>query len=211
MGKANRIILKVCSITLFAAKSLLFLQYLWTRGLLVWISCIPSMLTGKYFTAPSSRADWLVAYIRNTTIFPSKMYGVLKKICTVASAFICEKRIKIFMYNFSASLVPAERILSWRTIYLKTHRVPYKTSTAMRWKVEELHRELKQSTGVHSCQCPKQRIQRNHIVCTLLVWARLKNLAYKMNATIYGAKREFLANYMRQQVCSPTISMIGFA
>ena len=32
----------------------------------------------------------------------------------------------------------------------------------VRWKVEEFHRELKQLTGVESCQCRKGRIQRNH-------------------------------------------------
>ncbi len=32
----------------------------------------------------------------------------------------------------------------------------------VRWKVEEFHRELKQLTGIESCQCRKGRIQRNH-------------------------------------------------
>lgn len=82
---------------------------------------------------------------------------------------------------------------------------------AMRWKVEELHRELKQTTGIQKCQCRKQRIQRNHIACAFLVWNRLKNLAYKMHDTIYSLKRSLLENYMRSQLCSPTISMWGFA
>jgi hypothetical protein len=37
----------------------------------------------------------------------------------------------------------------------------------IRWKVEEFHRELKQLTGVESCQCRKGRIQRNHIACAI--------------------------------------------
>ena len=32
----------------------------------------------------------------------------------------------------------------------------------VRWKIEEFHRELKQLTGIESCQCRKCRIQRNH-------------------------------------------------
>ena len=39
----------------------------------------------------------------------------------------------------------------------------------VRWKVEEFHTELKQLTGVESCQCRKGRIQRNHIACAILV------------------------------------------
>jgi hypothetical protein len=45
---------------------------------------------------------------------------------------------------------------------------------AIRWKIEEFHAEIKQLTGIESCQCRKARIQRNHIACALLVWVRLK-------------------------------------
>ncbi len=82
---------------------------------------------------------------------------------------------------------------------------------AMRWKVEELHRELKQNTGIESCQCRKQRIQSNHIACAFLVWARLKSLAYQTGATIYSIKKELLDDYMKRQLRSPAISMSGFA
>ena len=55
----------------------------------------------------------------------------------------------------------------------------------IRWKIEEFHRELKQLTGLEACQCRKARIQRNHIACALLVWARLKAIAYQSCQTIY--------------------------
>jgi hypothetical protein len=45
----------------------------------------------------------------------------------------------------------------------------------IRWKIEEFHRELKQLTGIESCQCRKARIQRSHIACAILVWLRLKD------------------------------------
>ncbi len=35
----------------------------------------------------------------------------------------------------------------------------------VRWQIEQLHRELKQLTGTESCQCRKQRSQRNHLAC----------------------------------------------
>jgi len=49
----------------------------------------------------------------------------------------------------------------------------------IRWKIEEFHREIKQLTGIESCQCRKARLQRNHIACAMLVWLRLKKLAIK--------------------------------
>jgi hypothetical protein len=78
---------------------------------------------------------------------------------------------------------------------------------AVRWKIEEYHRELKQLTGIESCQCRKARIQRNHIACALLVWLRLKDLAYQMRQTVYQLKRGSLHDYLVQQLKYPSIQM----
>ncbi|MYA72093.1 transposase [Candidatus Poribacteria bacterium] len=37
----------------------------------------------------------------------------------------------------------------------------------VRWKIEQLHRELKQTTGISKCQSRQHRGQRNHIACCL--------------------------------------------
>ena len=42
----------------------------------------------------------------------------------------------------------------------------------VRWQIQEFHRELKQLTGIESCQCRQGRIQRNHIACAILVWLK---------------------------------------
>lgn len=47
-----------------------------------------------------------------------------------------------------------------------------------RWKVEQLHREEKQLTGIAKCQCRLNRSQRNHIAAASLVWVRLREVAY---------------------------------
>ncbi len=78
---------------------------------------------------------------------------------------------------------------------------------AMRWKIEQLHREAKQLTGLESCQCRKARIQRNHIACSLLVWLRLKELAYKTGHTVYQIKHGQLSEYLIQQLKSPMVKM----
>jgi hypothetical protein len=63
----------------------------------------------------------------------------------------------------------------------------------IRWKIEEFHREIKQLTGIESCQCRKARIQRNHISCAMLVWTRLKQLAYSTGQTVYQLKHGLLS------------------
>ena len=75
----------------------------------------------------------------------------------------------------------------------------------IRWKVEELHRELKQLTGVEKCPCRKQRKQRNHIACAYLVWVKLKSIAYRTGKTIYQVKHSLLDNYMIQELRNPRI------
>jgi hypothetical protein len=76
---------------------------------------------------------------------------------------------------------------------------------AVRWKIEQFHREAKQVTGIECCQCQSGRIQRNHIGCAMLVWVRLKEVAAQLGKTIYQAKFGQLSDYLIQQLKSPSI------
>jgi hypothetical protein len=80
---------------------------------------------------------------------------------------------------------------------------------AIRWKIEQLHRELKQLTGVEKCQCRKGRIQRNHIACAVLVWIRLTELARKSMTSVYKIKQGLLAEYLKQELRSPSVKFSG--
>lgn len=100
-----------------------------------------------------------------------------------------------------------------RTEYVVTNDLSQQDAEAVqkeygfRWVIETLHRELKNVTGIEHCQCRKQRIQRNHIACAFLVWAKLKSLAYKNCKTVYQLKEGMLRDYMIQQLRSPAILM----
>lgn len=78
---------------------------------------------------------------------------------------------------------------------------------AIRWYVEQFHREIKQLTGIEACQCRKQRIQRNHIACAMHVWIFLKQAAYKTQKTVYKIKHELLKNYLIKQLSEPVLKM----
>jgi Transposase DDE domain len=78
---------------------------------------------------------------------------------------------------------------------------------ALRWKIEQFHRELKQLTGVEKCQCRKARIQRNHIACAVLVWIRLTAVARKACSNVYKLKRDMRSGYLRQELRSPSVRM----
>jgi len=77
----------------------------------------------------------------------------------------------------------------------------------LRWKIEQFHREAKQTTGIEGCQCRLARIQRNHIACALLVWVRLRHIAQATASNIYQLKQGLLDDYMRSQLRSPTLRM----
>ncbi len=78
---------------------------------------------------------------------------------------------------------------------------------AMRWYIEQFHREIKQLPGVERCECRKQRIQRNHIACALLVWVKMKQIAYKHKETVYQIKKNLLHNYLIQELKCPSVLM----
>ena len=102
---------------------------------------------------------------------------------------------------------------SGRTEYIATNDLSQcdvkttKKRCRLRWKIEHLHRELKQTTGLGECQCRKQRPQRNHIACCLWVWVALRRAAEAVGQTVYQLKESLLHDYMRKQLQNPTISI----
>jgi hypothetical protein len=115
-----------------------------------------------------------------------------------------EHKVKLFRVVLSTQ----------RTDYVVTNDLAQNDTQAIqqacgvRWKIEQFHRETKQLTGLEGCQCRKARIVRNHIGCAILVWVRLKQVAQETEQTVYKLKRGLLSDYMRQQLKSPTISMV---
>ena len=78
---------------------------------------------------------------------------------------------------------------------------------AIRWKIEEFHREVKQLTGIEACQCRKARIQRNHIACAVLVWNCLKKTSYQSSQSVYQLKQGWLSGYLIEQLKCPSVPM----
>ena len=124
------------------------------------------------------------------------------------------KRVKL--YNFPANhKVKLFRVtaLPGRTEYVVTNDLRQSDSgdtqriCRIRWKIEQFHRELKQLTGIESCQCRKAIQQKNHIGCAMLVWARLKNLAYQTGETVYQLCHSQFDHMVTQLLAQPLIKM----
>lgn len=110
-------------------------------------------------------------------------------------------RVKLFRLAFSTE----------RTEFVITNDLSQDSADAaqnecgIRWKIEQLHRETKQVTGIEACQCRSARAQRNHVACAFLVWTSLKRHAQQAGETIYQLKRGLLDDYMKQQLRKPSI------
>ena len=76
---------------------------------------------------------------------------------------------------------------------------------AVRWQVEQLHRELKQLTGIEKCQCRKQRPQRNHIACCYQAWLAIKVKADQLGKTLYALVNDLLYEFLRAELRDPRI------
>jgi hypothetical protein len=131
-----------------------------------------------------------------------------------AAEFEHGKRLKIKGF-------PKEHKVQCFRVAVSTHRTDYvvtndlaqdsteatQQACGFRWKIEQLHREGKQLTGLERCQCRKARIQRNHIGCALLVWVRFKELAARTGRTMYQLKHGLLDDYLIQQLKNPSLRM----
>ena len=106
-------------------------------------------------------------------------------------------------------------VLPNRTDHVVTNDTACKSSDdtrktcAVRWKIEQLHRELKQTCGIERCQCRIGRIQRNHIACAFLVWARLKQIAHETASNIYRLKQGLLREYLARELKNPSVMFMG--
>jgi hypothetical protein len=122
------------------------------------------------------------------------------------------KRVKL--HNFPAfHKVQLFRVtaLPNRTEYVVTNDLSQNSADTtrricrIRWKIEQFHRELKQLTGIESCQCRKAIQQKNHIGCAMLVWAGLKRLATQTGKTLYDLCHSQFDHMVTQLLAKPLL------
>jgi len=80
---------------------------------------------------------------------------------------------------------------------------------AIRWHIEQFHREVKQLTGTEKCQCRKARSQRNHLACCYLAWVSLQQHAQQIGITLYAAHQRLWDDYLKMALRQPTIQAVG--
>lgn len=176
-----------------------------------WYATTKFMLTidslGKTFYCPI-KSNRLISHAdRNYEYIPVKKFKLsTKELLEGASIHLNKlpknKHLQLFCITVNTH----------RSDYIITNGIAQKSSQAVqkeygfRCIIEQLHRETKQLTGIEKCQCRSQRIQRNHIACSFLVWARMKSLASRTGKTIYKVKENLMTSYLVEQLKCPTMN-----
>jgi hypothetical protein len=143
---------------------------------------------GKHTQKPVRELDWEVKRADGTTSATTGYHGRLK-------GLPIKRLLKLFRIVVSSD----------KTEYVVTNDITIMTTddareeSAIRWKIEEFHRELKQLTGIERCQARKNRSQRNHIVMCMLAWLQLKVTAWATNRTVYEVKQDPLKAFVAEQ------------
>jgi hypothetical protein len=120
-----------------------------------------------------------------------KAHGKIVKL----KGFPKEHKVKLFRVVLSTQ----------RTDYIVTNDFAQDNTQAvqevcgLRWKIEQFHRETKQLTGLEGCQCRQARIIRNHIGCAILVWIKLKQVAYEINGRFIKSNMVLMFDYLLHQ------------
>lgn len=141
---------------------------------------------GKKAYKPVSQLEW-----DQTTLEHGKLVKV--------KGFPGNTKVKLFCVQVSTN----------RTDYVVTNDMTQNSSDgvrkacAIRWKIEEFHRELKQITGIEKCQSRKGRSQRNHINLCIQVWMVMKTAAQAAGITIYEQKNIPLRDYVAERWRKP--------
>lgn len=87
----------------------------------------------------------------------------------------------------------------------KTSAQVVQEENKVRWDIEQMHRELKQLTGIERCQSRKARSQRNHIAYCYQAWFALKRKAQEVGKTAYAVRNDLYTEYLKTMLSNPVI------
>jgi len=140
---------------------------------------------GKYFYCPI-KSNRLVKQLADNKpyMFVSDLPWTEHQLAQGQLIKVKNLTMEVKVFKVTVSTNRTDYVLSNDIAADSTHAVA--TKQKMRWNIECFHRELKQLTGIAKCQCRKALSQRTHIFCAMLVWNKIKEMAYQLYCTETG-------------------------
>ncbi len=110
--------------------------------------------------------------------------------------------VKIF-----SLVVPDGKENYYATNNLRFSSLDIRNAAAQRWKIEEYHRGLKQTTGIEMCQATTERSQRTHIFCSILSFLALEKKRIEEGTSWYESKRRIIADSLFLYLKQPFVKL----
>jgi len=189
--------------------NILFQKELPFRGVLMdtWYATADMMQhihkRGKFFYCPikSNRKVKVLCYAQKACDLEwseeEKQQGMFARLHKL------DKKVRVKFFRVVRSTTETETIVT--NDCAQSSAAVIQDVVSHRWKVEQFHRELKQTTGIEACQCRKHRAQRTHIAVCMLVWLKLTEYAHRAKTTVYQLKQGLLDDYIKQELLSPKL------
>lgn len=147
----------------------------------------------------------------NRTVFTKEDTGVMKKwrvdeLPVYSSGKIVHLKdfgtVRVFLL-----VAPNGKEDYYATNNLNVTQEDIRSAAALRWRVEEFHRGLKQTTGVEMCQATTQRSQRTHIFCSILSFLALEKKRLEDGITWYESKRKIISDSLFLYLKQPFVKL----
>lgn len=163
---------------------------------------------GKKFYCPI-KPNRLVKTI-NLAGKQSQKYASVDSISWNEEQQVIGQEVKVKNLDMSVKLYKVP-VSTNRTDYVLTNDMSENTTEniatkqKMRWNIECFHREIKQLTGIEKCQCRKALAQRTHIFCAMLVWNKIKTMAYETFKTAYQIKNMAFSQFLYMRLSTQSM------
>jgi len=120
------------------------------------------------------------------------------------SSKLKELPFRVQLFKVVATHGDIDRVLTNQPAHNSTtHAIQHQN--AVRWQIEQLHRELKQLTGSEKCECRKARSQRNPVGCCYHAWLALRLRAHQLGRSLYAVQHALFDDYLRTELRHPHI------
>lgn len=178
----------------------------------------PALVTMDSFYAPSDNLhlindfDWIfVAGVKSNGVVFTIEDGKATKY-PVSTVTIPEGGIIVHLKDYGKvklfkSVAQDSRICFCITDNPDSSESDVREAYAIRWRVEEYHRGLKQTVGIESCQSRIKRAQGTHIFCSILSFPALEKKRLEEQISRYEAGQKIVSDALFLYLKSPMIPL----
>jgi hypothetical protein len=129
--------------------------------------------------------------------------------CRLDELGLEEKQVKkVWLKGFGLVMICKHVVKNGTVRYMASNNLKlerysdFRVHADMRWKIETMHRDLKQACGLAKCYMRKAKAQMNHIFSVFIAWIKMQFRRLETGLTVYqqkwGIVRDSVRNHLAQ-------------